>query len=166
MGLLFYYKHFLNKYNMQTRNLTLKDFNKVLVSYFYETPDEIVADVEWEETEEGLVPVPKLRKVGGKKRGVVVAIGPNILGWSLCNTKEHDLEIIPGVEITVPGDVFDKEKGLSIALMRADIASTLSSKERKSFYQKVPFTLSNLFESVDERSERYFTYEDEEFKED
>lgn len=151
---------------MQTKNLTLKDFNKVLVSYFYETPDEIVADVEWEETEEGLVPVPKLRKVGGKKRGVVVAIGPNILGWSLCNTKEHDLEIIPGVEIPIPGDVFDKEKGLSIALMRADIASTLSSKERKSFYQKVPFTLSNLFESVDERSERYFTYEDEEFKED
>ena len=150
--------------------LTLKDYKKALVSY-YRNPDKFGAKLityQSMDTDGSPITIPQavLTYEKGKKKGVLVAIGPGIIGWSLCNTKEHDLEIIPGVEITVPGDVFDKEKGLSIALMRADIASTLSSKERKSFYQKVPFTLSNLFESVDERSERYFTYEDEEFKED
>ena len=58
--------------------------------------------------------------------------------------------------ITVPGDTFDKAIGLDKALQRAKIAQSLDAEARFSFYKKVPYTLSNLFEEMTERAEIYY----------
>ena len=143
--------------------LTLKNFDRVLVSYLYE-PDEIVAKVKYvpepvaegEEPTGKMVPTAVLETIKGQKKGVVVALGAGILGWSLCNTSEG---YIPGKGYH-SGDVFDKEKGLSLALTRANIAATLNPVNRESFYDKVPQTILDLFEQVEFRAEKYFTPKD------
>lgn len=127
--------------------LKLTDFDKVLVTYLYE-PDKKVPIIV--NTPAG--PVARIETIKGKKRGVVVALGAGILGWSLCN-------INPGWSPKKgyhPADIFDKEKGLDLALKRANIASSLTFSERENFYSKVPFSLLERFEHMSLRSERYF----------
>lgn len=128
--------------------LTLKDFGgKVLVSYFYEQ-DKMVPVIE--HTLAG--PIAKIEVIKGKKRGVIVSIGNGIIGWALCNTKDH---WSPKGGWCQP-DVFDKAKGIDLALQRAKIASKLTYRERLSFYSKVPFTLKPLFDEMNTRSQKYF----------
>jgi hypothetical protein len=122
---------------MNKRILTLDDFGKVLVSYLYE-PDQLQAVIEYGKWE----PRAVLETVKGKRKGVVVAVGSGILGWSLCCTSK--------------GDVFDKGKALNIALQRADLASAMDHSERLNFYEKVPFSIIDLFEEMELRSEKYF----------
>lgn len=74
-------------------------------------------------------------------KGVVVAISNGILGWSLCSKL----------------DTFNKKKGLGIALSRALRAEQLNRNERELvFYSKVPFSLSDTFERVNEISSNYW----------
>lgn len=120
--------------------LTLKDFDgKVLVSYLY-SPDKLVPKISYKMWG----PIAELETIKGKKRGIVVAIGNGIIGWSLCNSE----------------DEFDKAKGLDLALKRAKIAAQLNYRERRSFYQKVPFSLKELFDTMDIRSQKYFQVEE------
>lgn len=117
--------------------LKIKDFSKVLIEY-KRTPDRLTSYVG--KDEEGR-PIAKLQHVRGKIRGIVVAIDRNIIGWSLCDKK----------------DKFDLEYGLSLALRRAQIAKGLPPRNRARFYQTIPTTMLPLFNSMDDRSERYFT---------
>ena len=83
-----------------------------------------------------------IRNSRGEKRGVVVAIGKNDssgrayvrIGWSLCNKK----------------DIFDKERGMSIACGRA-----IKSKTNE-FCIGIPHTAINPIGKMVERAIRYF----------
>lgn len=73
--------------------------------------------------------------------GLVIAIAPGIIGWSLCN--KHDR--------------YSKEKAFQIALSRAEKASKLNPAERDYYYyERIPFTLVEIANKVKERSEKYF----------
>jgi hypothetical protein len=77
----------------------------------------------------------------GNPQGVVVAIAPGIIGWSLCNKKDR----------------FLKEKAIDIAAKRALKALYLDPVSRsEDYYTKIPFTLSELSLIMLERSEKYF----------
>ena len=73
--------------------------------------------------------------------GLVIAIAPGIIGWSLCN--KHDR--------------YSKEKAFQIALSRAEKAAKLDPSERDfSYYDRIPSTLVEIAARVKERSEKYF----------
>jgi hypothetical protein len=114
--------------------LTLKDFDKVLIEY-KRKKDKVIPYLQ--KTPLGVIPSYYIRK--GDIYGMVVAIGPGIIGWSLCDKK----------------DTFNKELGLDLALRRARIASNLSFRGRNSLYSKVPFTLNEIFLNMEVRSEKY-----------
>lgn len=120
--------------------LTLQSVEgKVLVEYVREedkkTPILVL-------TNEGLVNSVMIEK--GKVKGMVIAIGDGIIGWSLCNKK----------------DTFNKEIAIDIAMKRALVAKGLSLKSRSSFYSRLPFSLNEAFNKMEERSEKYFKYAD------
>ena len=79
-----------------------------------------------------------------KPYGIVIATGPSIIGWALCD--KHDK--------------FNKKEALKIALIRADMVSNfefLASDLLEDFYQNaIPFSLSELAERMNERSIKYF----------
>ena len=116
--------------------LTLKDFDKVLVSY-KRKKDRYVPSIFKDMFGD---PCATVTKVRGEIKGVIVSTGPGIIGWSLCDKK----------------DTFDKAAGLNIALTRAKIAARLSLRDRESFYLKVPVTLLDEAEAMMDRSELYF----------
>lgn len=122
--------------------LTLKDFSRVLVSY-YKRPNKLVAKVTYPKLSD--FASARLELIKGEKKGVLVAIGPGIIGWSLCNNKEPQ---------------FRKDIGLAIALSRAEAVSKLTLFEREDFYSKVPFTLQYAFDEMMERSFLYFQIPD------
>lgn len=97
----------------------------------------------------------------GNPQGVVVAIGPGILGWSLCSKF----------------DTFTKEQGKNIALHRAVKARNLSdlkkiyettdedgdileysSSEREEFYVTVPDSLVATWNKIMQRSYIYYKH--------
>ena len=89
-----------------------------------------------------LGPVAKINKVK-KPIGIVIAIGPSILGWSLCNKL----------------DVFDKEEAMKLALIRAELIEYLDPSEDllEGLYQDmVPVVLHDLIFNMNERSIKYF----------
>jgi len=81
----------------------------------------------------------------GQIYGIVVSIGPGLIGWALCDRK----------------DTFSKEYGIHLALQRARIATSLSLRERRRFYSKIPTSLGELFDKMDDRSEKYFKIDDD-----
>ena len=130
--------------------LKLTDFDKVLVSYLHE-PSKLVAKVKY--AKESNEPQAVLEQVKGNKKGVIVAIGEGILGWSMCNTTSGWTRLGDFHE----GDRFDKEKGISIALNRAKYVESLDEETRREYYgQNVPESLLELFVEMDERAVRYF----------
>lgn len=73
--------------------------------------------------------------------GVVVAIGPDIIGWSLCNKKDR----------------YSKEMAFHLALGRAEKAAKLDPAEREYYYyERIPTTLLDIATKVRNRSEQYF----------
>lgn len=80
------------------------------------------------------------RNKKGNPIGVVVAIGADQLGWSLCNKK----------------DTFSKAYGMNIALRRAISVKDSTIAYRIKTYEKCPFTLEEQFERVLNRSLLYF----------
>jgi hypothetical protein len=130
--------------------LKLKDFDKVLVSYFYK-PDKLVAKVKRYKFDNE--PKAVLEVVKGKRKGIVVAIDENVLGWSMCNSSLNYNSQNNKYEV----DTFDKAKGLSIALNRAKYAASLNEEDRLEYYElNVPNSLIELFINMQERSEKYF----------
>lgn len=127
--------------------LKLKDFEKVLVSYLKED-DKVVAVVNHKM--DG--PAAELVTIQGARRGVVVAIAPGIIGWSLCNKKGHYDKNFNYHE----PDVFDKAVGIDLALKRAKIAEGLNPMARSAFYSKIPFSLDELSDEMFLRSHKYF----------
>lgn len=115
--------------------LALTDFNGVLVSYLKE-PDKKIAVL----NPKPFGPEAIVQVIKGKKRGVVVAIAPGIIGWSLCSKK----------------DSFDREKGIGIALGRALTALAMDDNDREDFYMEVPDSLVDIFNDMIERAEKYF----------
>lgn len=125
---------------MKTKKLkTLKDFEKPLVSYIYK-PSEIVAYVDWKLNG----PIPKLKEIPAEKKGILIAIGAGIVGWSLCKQTNKDF------------DVFNKEIGIDLALRKAEIASKLTHLQKESFYADVPQSIWEEFELMMERSYKYY----------
>ena len=120
--------------------LKLSDFEKPLVAY-KRKPSKMKAYVSI--SEDGTEYIPKLQYVKGEIRGIVVSLGYGIIGWSLCNKKDH----------------FDFKLGMDKALNRALIAATLSDRNRSSFYLKVPTTLLQLFQDMEERSMHFYNKE-------
>jgi len=118
--------------------LTLENFDHVLVEYNRST-SRFAAYVKYVDG----IPVAQLTKVRGKIFGVMVAIGPDVIGWSLCD----------------PRDDFDRAKGITIALGRALTARNLSFRQRQLFYNKVPHSQRFLLEKMKRRSERFFPAE-------
>ena len=84
----------------------------------------------------------KLHKVKGKIRGVVVAIGPGIIGWSLCSKK----------------DEYNHELGIHIALRRASI-NEVSGESIETLINKIPSTLHEEVLQIYERSLKYFQHD-------
>ena len=115
--------------------LTLKDFSKVLVQYARTKTKITPVLVQIDSIYDSNVQIES-----GKKIGVVVSIDKDVLGWSLCNKK----------------DKFDKDRGLSIALGRAALASEMSLAERIAYYEQVPQSLMYEFKEMEERSRKYF----------
>lgn len=96
-------------------NLTINDFNgKVLVEY--------------------------KRDKNRTPYGVVVAIGPDMVGWSLCNKK----------------DKFTKAEGLHFALYRALAIKECTVNYKIRAYEDCPTTLRKQFDRMIERSLLYF----------
>ena len=122
--------------------LTLKNFPKVLVEY-KRKPSKFTAKVVI--NDEGF-PEAKLQYIKGDVKGIVVAIGPNIIGWALCDKK----------------DKFSYEFGMDLALRRALIAQKLSYRNRGNFYATIPTTMLEYFKRMDDRSEKYFGITDSE----
>lgn len=119
--------------------LTTNDMKtRVLVQYFRES-DKLIPWIEF--TPLGPHAVIKLEK--GKKLGVVVAIAPGIIGWSLCKKQ----------------DKFNKEKAIHIALGRALVAENSFTLEREKFYKNIPFSLRPLADDMKLRSEKYYKYD-------
>ena len=75
-------------------------------------------------------------------KGVIVAIGPGIVGWSLCNKK----------------DTFVRAKGLNIALRRAASIQFATEESKDIFYEKCPETLEESVRKMINRSLIYFKY--------
>lgn len=144
----------LNKKNMKQKMLTLKDFDKVLVSYLY-SPDtyKAVLVTKIDELTGKKTVTAEVKTIKGEKRGIVVAVNKNSFGWALC-TKSRTWQ--NGYQ----NDIFDKNKGLGIALSRADKASCLDAEECFEFYNKVPFSLLDIFNKMKERAEIYFKDEE------
>lgn len=120
--------------------LTLQSFPKVLVEY-KRKPSHLKSFVAIEDG----VPTAKLQLIKGATRGIMVSIGPNIIGWALCDKK----------------DTFNLAYGIDLALRRANIAKNLSYRNRNSFYATVPDSMREMFVRMDDRSERYFPIVDE-----
>lgn len=89
---------------------------------------------------EGKVLVQYLRNSKRQPKGVVVAIGAGIVGWSLCS--KHD--------------TYNREHGLMIAHRRAVKARVLTTKELIEYYEKSPDSIKELIGIVGERSFVYF----------
>ena len=81
-----------------------------------------------------------------------MAIGPGIIGWSLCNT---------GSGYYWEKDVFDKELGLHIALSRAEAVSKMPVNERIEYYENVPSSMQEKFAEMVDRSYKYFQVPEE-----
>lgn len=74
-------------------------------------------------------------------KGVVVAIGPGMVGWALRNKK----------------DKFDKKLGLNIALKRALKMKGLNEEESVQYVlDHLPRSLEDMFDEMVERSYLYF----------
>lgn len=136
--------------------LTLKDYKKVLVSY-YRNPDKFGAKLityQSMDTDGSPITIPQavLTYKKGEKKGVLVAIGPGIIGWSLCNNN---------AEFYWKRDVFDKELGLHIALSRAEAVSKMSVNERIEYYENVPSSMQEKFAEMADRSYKYFQVPEE-----
>ena len=134
--------------------LTLKDFKKVLVTY-HRDPDTYGAKLvtyQGIDTDgnPGTVPQAVLTYKKGKKKGVLVAIGPGIVGWSKCNDAWYS------------NDIFDKKLGIHIALSRAAALPKMTLVEKSEYYDSVPRSLQNDFAKMVERSFRYFQVPDKE----
>jgi len=103
---------------------------------------------------DGKVLVEYYRDKKGNPRGVVVSIGPGVVGWSLCSKL----------------DVFTKDQAKNIAFHRAIKAGTLNPDEtgfdkhfiskRDEFYLGVPDTLIEKFNKIYERSYLYFKHKE------
>ena len=145
--------------------LKLKDFLNANLQYYYST-DKIIPLVEIKKTKtEGYEIVPKAQRVRIPK-GLVVAIGPGIVGWSMCNDSEkiitiEDPEDKDSVIIeSLKGDSFNKELGIHIALNRANYAATIGAAQREIYYENVPQTLRKLFNKMMEKSYTKFSESD------
>lgn len=73
-------------------------------------------------------------------KGIVVALDNGIIGWSLCNRR----------------DKFNKEKGLEIAIRRAEKSSILTPAKLRKYYEAIPQSMRDTSYFVLERSKRYF----------
>ena len=136
--------------------LTLKDYKKVLVSY-YRKPDKYDAKLITYQSmnpdgSQITIPQAVLTYKKGEKKGVLVAIGPGIIGWSLCNTNAG---------YYWEKDVFDKELGLHIALSRAEAVSKMSITEKIEYYENVPSSIQEKFTEMVDRSYKYFQVPEE-----
>ena len=136
--------------------LTLKDYKKALVSY-YRNPDKFGAKLityQSMDTDGSPITIPQavLTYEKGKKKGVLVAIGPGIVGWSLCNTNAG---------YYWEKDVFDKKLGLHIALSRAETVSKMSGTEKIEYYENVPSSMQEKFAEMVDRSYKYFQVPEE-----
>lgn len=106
----------------------------VLIEYLYKT--KFVPYIDYTK----LGPVAKINEIK-TAIGVVVAIGPSVMGWALCDKK----------------DTFNKEKALELALLRADLVACIEDDALENFYlQAVPFSLGDLLLKMNERSLKYF----------
>lgn len=116
----------------------MKTEGKILIEYLY-TKDTFHAVVKKDKWSNEFI--AEVQKVKGKPYGVVVAIGPSIMGWSLCNKK----------------DKFDRVKALELAEARAKLISYVDAEDLENLYaEEVPFTLSELILKMNDRSIKYF----------
>lgn len=101
----------------------------------------LLTDIDWEELEKrgirkmstpNKMLIQHVKNNKGQKIGTVVALGPNKLGWSKCNTKL---------------DRFDKAKGVDIAKVRAKINEP--DKPHNKYIQKV-------LDIMSKRAQRYY----------
>jgi len=117
--------------------LKLEDVgSKVLVEYYREKEKHVPVLIQIEDD----VYERNSIVIKGKPIGVVIAIAPGVIGWSLCNND----------------DVFSKEKAIDLALSRAFLAENMNHEVRNKFYAKIPRSLDKLFAKMDERSQLYF----------
>lgn len=78
----------------------------------------------------------RIIETGGELTGVIVAIGRNRVGWSLCS----------------PYDKFDKEYGKMIAQRRAEAYGTDLNKT----FESAPYSIRLDIQKMCERSQKYF----------
>ena len=83
----------------------------------------------------------KYYRINNRLKGVVVALDKNIVGWAMCH----------------PRDIFNKTKGLNIAISRASyLYQKLGSKGIIYYYSKVPKSLELDVDNMRIRSLKYF----------
>ena len=145
--------------------LTLKDFPQALITY-YRKPNKYTAKVVYNEVADDFgnlvsIPTAVLDCVRGERKGVLVAIGPGIVGWSMC--KEPVLLLSP--YRFREGDDFNKALGLHIALTRAIKVKAMSTWDKQEFYDSIPTTMQPAFKEMMDRSYKYFQIPNEEDEE-
>lgn len=83
----------------------------------------------------------KYYKSSHKRKGIIIAIDKNVLGWSLCH----------------PKDKFDSIKGLRIALSRATYLLNLDNASKDIYYfENLPQSLVKDYQKMRKRSLKYF----------
>ena len=103
-----------------------------MIIKYIRSPKKFKAELEYI----GGMPHAYVNEFGGDLIGVVVSIDRNKVGWSLCNKKDR----------------FNKERGLKIALNRAEYYGT----NRNFLLEEAPNSIKNEIIEMYDRSEKYF----------
>jgi len=88
----------------------------------------------------GKVLIEYKRKSRRRPTATMVAIGPGIIGWSICDNR----------------DTFNKKIGLRIALERANKAYEMDLDEFEDYLKAIPSTLQSLAAKIIDRSFLYY----------
>ncbi len=104
-----------------------------MLIHYIRTPKKVRAEIDYKLDNHYST---RLVETGGDPIGVIVAIGKNRVGWSLC----------------CPRDKFDKEYGQMIAVRRAEAYGT--DKERT--FRNAPYSIRTDIQKMYERSQKYF----------
>lgn len=129
----------------------IKSYKNPLIEYI-RTPKKTVAKIK--NTKSGKVPY--LTEIGGNPIGVIVAIGPGMVGYSVCNTASKfdyaEIGDVKLIRLAEAPDDFSKEVAFDIALSRAEMSPT----ERLEFLKETPLKIKKRVDKMVERSYAYY----------
>lgn len=142
---------------------TIQEEQKIIIKYLREKPEHY-AKVCYDKNGK---PFAHLETIPGNIIGCVLAIGKNIIGWSLINNKDRqwvydwnqpDKRIWESYSVKQQQEILAKNKELAfhIAYNRAMYAESMDSDALIKYYSKIPVSITDEINKISERSEKYF----------